>query len=156
MAKIVLIEDDEELAKTIKSYLELESHRVTLFHDGTEGLEFLQANGFTNVIVHPGGEASFAIALHCIRRERADWRMRAHFTAAHDSSGFETIHDGQNRNHRGHADRHTENREQCDETEETRILLGLQIAQPDPSGPRTPPKMLDWADVHLKPTEATQ
>ena len=41
MAKILLIEDDKELAKMVVDWLERESHTIDVVHDGKEGLDRL-------------------------------------------------------------------------------------------------------------------
>lgn len=43
MAKLLLVEDDKDLASTIEAELQLERHTVDMFHDGLDGLEALNS-----------------------------------------------------------------------------------------------------------------
>jgi DNA-binding response OmpR family regulator len=51
MAKILLIEDDKELAKMVVDWLERESHIIDVVHDGKEGLDRLQFYTFDLAIL---------------------------------------------------------------------------------------------------------
>lgn len=51
MAKILLVEDDAALAKSITECLESEGHRVQTAHDGADGLQYLQCSGFDVAIL---------------------------------------------------------------------------------------------------------
>lgn len=44
MARILIVEDEKELAKVTKSYLEKEGYDVTLISDGSEALQFMLSN----------------------------------------------------------------------------------------------------------------
>ena len=50
MAKILLIEDDEELANTVSKWLKLERHSVDVVNNGTDGLAFA-LNGSYEILV---------------------------------------------------------------------------------------------------------
>jgi two-component system phosphate regulon response regulator PhoB len=51
MTKIALIEDDADIAFTVRLNLEREDYRVTIYTDGHEGLVAVQAGGFDFVIL---------------------------------------------------------------------------------------------------------
>jgi DNA-binding response OmpR family regulator len=51
MTKIALIEDDADIAFTVRLNLERENYRVTVYADGHEGLVAVQAGGFDFVIL---------------------------------------------------------------------------------------------------------
>jgi two-component system OmpR family response regulator len=69
MSKILLIEDDPEMAKTIMSWLNGERHQMTHCANAVEGLEFLLSGAFEVVIIDwqlPGMDGT-----EVIRRYRA-------------------------------------------------------------------------------------
>ena len=51
MAKLLLVEDDKDLASTIEAELQLERHTVDMFHDGLDGLEALKATVYDVAIL---------------------------------------------------------------------------------------------------------
>lgn len=51
MAKLLLVEDDEDLAATIEAELLVERHTVDKFHDGLDGLEALRATTYDVIIL---------------------------------------------------------------------------------------------------------
>jgi DNA-binding response OmpR family regulator len=51
MAKILLIEDDEELAGTVSKWLKLDRHSVEVVHDGNDGLAFALGASYEILIV---------------------------------------------------------------------------------------------------------
>lgn len=51
MAKLLLVEDDKDLASTIEAELQLERHTVDMFHDGLDGLEALKASVYDAAIL---------------------------------------------------------------------------------------------------------
>jgi DNA-binding response OmpR family regulator len=51
MAKILLIEDDEELAETVSKWLKLDRHSVEVVHDGNDGLAFALGASYEILIV---------------------------------------------------------------------------------------------------------
>lgn len=51
MAKLLLVEDNEDLAATIEAELLLERHTVDVFHNGLDGLEALRATEYDIVIL---------------------------------------------------------------------------------------------------------
>lgn len=51
MAKILLVEDDASLAKSVAECLETEGHRLQIVNDGGDGLSFLKASGFDLAIL---------------------------------------------------------------------------------------------------------
>lgn len=51
MAKILLVEDDGDLAKTIADFLGREKHTVEIVHDGLDGAEMLKFNNFDVLVL---------------------------------------------------------------------------------------------------------
>jgi two-component system OmpR family response regulator len=51
MAKVLLIEDDEDLARTVVLYLTGEKHTIDAVHDGLEGLETMRTEVYDVVIL---------------------------------------------------------------------------------------------------------
>ena len=51
MAKILVIEDDKELAKMVADWLQNEMHIVDVVHDGKEGLDLLRFYSFDLAIL---------------------------------------------------------------------------------------------------------
>jgi len=51
MAKVLIVEDDESIARLQKDYLELSGFDVTVVHCGTDGLEALETESFDLVIL---------------------------------------------------------------------------------------------------------
>ncbi|HEY9716482.1 MAG TPA: response regulator transcription factor [Trichormus sp.] len=63
MAKVLVVEDDKDLAQTVSAALALESHLVEVFHDGKEGLARMMQGHFDLAVLDwtlpgmPGVEA---------------------------------------------------------------------------------------------------
>lgn len=51
MAKILLVEDDGDLAKTIADFLGREKHNVEIVHDGLDGAEMLKFDSFDVLVL---------------------------------------------------------------------------------------------------------
>ena len=51
MAKILLVEDDEDLAETIADSLTRAQHTIDTVHDGLDGQESLRSGGYDVVIL---------------------------------------------------------------------------------------------------------
>jgi DNA-binding response OmpR family regulator len=51
VAKILLVEDDGDLAKTIADFLGREKHTVEIVHDGLDGAEMLKFNNFDVLVL---------------------------------------------------------------------------------------------------------
>src|ERR1700733_14128775 len=67
MAKVVLVEDDKDLAQTVSAALALESHLVEVFHDGKEGLARMMQGHFDLAVLDwtlPGMPGIEAVKLY--------------------------------------------------------------------------------------------
>ena len=51
MAKILLVEDDQELARTISKWFTLEHHTVETVHDGLDGLDRIMGGSFDVIVL---------------------------------------------------------------------------------------------------------
>jgi DNA-binding response OmpR family regulator len=51
VAKILLVEDDQDLAKTIADFLSREKHNVEIVHDGLDGAEMLKFDSFDVLVL---------------------------------------------------------------------------------------------------------
>jgi DNA-binding response OmpR family regulator len=51
MAKILLVEDDQELARTISKWFTLEHHTVETVHDGLDGLDRIMVGSFDVIVL---------------------------------------------------------------------------------------------------------
>ncbi len=51
MAKILLVDDDKQLAANVKEWLETENHRVEVVHDGLEAISFFKSYSFDLIVL---------------------------------------------------------------------------------------------------------
>ncbi|HEY9777525.1 MAG TPA: response regulator transcription factor [Planktothrix sp.] len=51
MSKILVVEDDKDLAATVQKWLEAEHHLVELVHDGQRALDYLQASDYDLIVL---------------------------------------------------------------------------------------------------------
>jgi DNA-binding response OmpR family regulator len=51
MAKILVVEDDKDLAATIQKWLEVEHHLAEVVHDGQQALDYLKASDYDLVVL---------------------------------------------------------------------------------------------------------
>lgn len=51
MSRILIIDDDEELCEELKDILEIDNHSITLCHNGSQGLDFIEHNLYDFVLL---------------------------------------------------------------------------------------------------------